>query len=222
MENEPKCNEWYKHFRHQICGKLLQWIKEKYENGNPFDNKGADFATNYAKLSSGTAQPPAAQPAPVKEEKKQEPVKPKQETPAAPKREPKTTRSDKSVDCLYYVGQTLTFEKEEVKMNLAFNLSRSENSNFVINGKIKGLQIEGCKNCAVIVEEVVTAIEMLNCENVKVQIIKKSNQIIIDKCLQTTIYLDNEGKGVKILTTNSKTTLINFPAAEEDEKGNDS
>lgn len=73
-----------------------------------------------------------------------------------------------------------------------------------------------------IVEEVVTAIEMLNCENVKVQIIKKSNQIIIDKCLQTTIYLDNEGKGVKILTTNSKTTLINFPAAEEDEKGNDS
>lgn len=23
MENNAECNEWYKHFRHQICGKLF-------------------------------------------------------------------------------------------------------------------------------------------------------------------------------------------------------
>lgn len=69
---------------------------------------------------------------------------------------------------MYYVGQTLKFEGEEVKMNLAFNLTRSENTNLIINGKIKGMQIEGCKNCAIIVEEVVTAIELMNCEGVKI------------------------------------------------------
>jgi len=53
-------------------------------------------------------------------------------------------------------------------MNLAFNLTRSENTNLIINGKIKGMQIEGCKNCAIIVEEVVTAIELMNCDGVKI------------------------------------------------------
>ena len=70
---------------------------------------------------------------------------------------------------------------EEVKMNLAFNLTWSENTNLIINGKIKGMQIEGCKNCAIIVEEVVTAIELMNCEGVKIQIAKKVNQVIVDK-----------------------------------------
>ena len=84
------------------------------------------------------------------------------------------------------------------------------------------MQIEGCKNCAIIVEEVVTAIELMNCEGVKIQIAKKVNQVIVDKSQSTTLYLSEEGKGIKVLTTNSKTTVINFPAAEEDEKGNDS
>ncbi len=106
-------------------------------------------------------------------------------------------------------------------MSLAFNINRSENSNFIINGKVKGMQIEGCKNCAIIVEEVVTAIELLNCEGVKLQIQKKTNQVIIDKSSKTTIYVSEEGKGIKVLTTNSNTTVLNFPALEEDDNGND-
>ena len=222
MENNAECNEWYKCFRHQLCGKLFQWIKEKFEQGNPFDNKGDEFAVNFEKLSAGAApaQPAAEQkaPQPKEEAKKVEAPKPKEAT----KREPKTTKNDKVVDCSYYVGQTLKFEGDDVKMSLAFNLTRSENTNLIINGKVKGMQIEGCKNCAVIVEEVVTAIELLNCEGVKIQIIKKANQVIIDKTSQTTLYLSEEGKGIKVLTTNSKTTVISFPAKEVDDNGNDS
>lgn len=55
-------------------------------------------------------------------------------------------------------------------MSMAFNLNRSEGTNLILNGKVKGIQIEGCKNCAVIVDDVVSAIEILNCVDVKVQI----------------------------------------------------
>lgn len=65
-------------------------------------------------------------------------------------------------------------------MSMAFNLNRSEGTNLILNGKVKGIQIEGCKNCAVIVDDVVSAIEILNCVDVKVQIKGKVPQIIID------------------------------------------
>jgi len=51
---------------------------------------------------------------------------------------------------------------------MAFNLSRCENTNMIIDGKVKGMQIEGCKNCAIVVEDVVSAIEIMNCQGVKV------------------------------------------------------
>ena len=54
MENNAESNEWYKHYRHQICGKLFQWIKDKFEQGNPFDNKGDEFAANFTKLLGGS------------------------------------------------------------------------------------------------------------------------------------------------------------------------
>ena len=183
MEKNEKCNEWYKCFRHSLCGQLLQWIRDRLEQGVPFDNKGTDFAENFNKLTTGStdAQPAQIQAPPAKvEEKKSAPPAPQQ--PAAPaKREPKTLKTDKVVDCLYYQGQTLKFEGDEVKMSLAFNLSKCEKTNLIINGKVKGMQIEGCKNCAIVVEEVVTAIELLNCEDVKIQILKKTNQVMIDK-----------------------------------------
>lgn len=63
MEKNEKCNEWYKCYRHLLCGQLLQWIRDKLEQGVPYDNKGGDFADNYTKLTSGSSEP--AQPAPV-------------------------------------------------------------------------------------------------------------------------------------------------------------
>jgi Adenylate cyclase associated (CAP) C terminal len=53
-------------------------------------------------------------------------------------------------------------------MAKAFNLSRCEKTNMIISGKVKGIQIEGCNNCAVVVDDVVSAIEIMNCTKVQV------------------------------------------------------
>lgn len=61
--------EWYKCYRHTLCGATLNFIKEKFEQGNPFDNKGDDFDKNFKKLIGG-AEAPAETPKRAEEEKK--------------------------------------------------------------------------------------------------------------------------------------------------------
>lgn len=130
--------EWYKCFRHNLCGATLNWIKDKFEQGNPFDNKGDDFEKNFKKIVGG-ADTPASSP-----ERKEEPAKKPEEEkkiikPQPAKRDPVTNKTSKSIDCMYYVGETLNFEGDDVKMSLAFNLLRSENTNIIIKGKFKGM-----------------------------------------------------------------------------------
>ena len=213
---------WYKTWRHDICNGVHQLVKDKFGGGNPTDSNGIEFAAAFDKAISSTGVSASA----PEEEKKEEKPKPKAKAkePAKKeekKREPKLNKTLKSIEALNYVGETLTFEGEDATIQKAFNFIRSDKTNFVIKGKVKAVIAEGLTNCAIVVDNVVTAIELMNCQGVNVQITGKASQFMTDRCEKTGLYLSEEGKGIKILTTNSKTTVINFPAAEEDENGND-
>lgn len=45
--------------------------------------------------------------------------------------------------------------------------------------------------------------------------------MIVDKSEQTNLYISEEGKAIKVVTMNSKTTILNFTAKELDDNGND-
>ena len=212
--------DWYRTWRQDICEGVHQLVKDKFGGGNPTDSNGVEFAQAFEAAISSTGVDTSA----PEEEKKEEKPKAKAKEPAKKeerKREPKLNKDIKSIEALNYSGETLTFEGEDVTLSKAFNFIRSEKTNFVIKGKVKAVLGEGLKNCAIVVDNVVTAIELMNCQGVNVQITGKASQFITDRCEKTGLYLSEEGKGIKILTTNSITTVINFPANEEDENGND-
>ena len=223
MAQKPDHTAWYNTWRRTICQNLFGFIKEHFADGHPNDRQGGDFGENFKKRagSSGSSQPAEEK----KEEKKvtKAPAKKEAEKGSSkPKRKPQTNRiPGKSVEVAFYENETLQFSDQDVNINIAYNFLRSKSTNLVIKGKIKSIMAEGCENCAIVVDTVVTAIELINCKNVKVQVTDKTSQYILDKCDNTNLYLSEEGKKSKIITTNSKTTILNFPAVEEDENGND-
>ena len=220
MERNDKWTAWYNIWRKQIIGGLKEVIDSKFEGGAPFDANGEDFESQFKKFHSegpeeeSKAETPKAapKPAPKKptavEKKKREPIK-------------KVVKNN-LIEACFYEGETLTFEGDDVGINSAVSFIRSEKTNFIVSGKIKVVNIEGCKNCAVVLDDVITQIELMNCEGMKVQIKGKAMQFIVDRCKNTQLYLDTSGKGIKVHTTNSTTTVLNFPAEEVDENGNDS
>lgn len=111
------------------------------DQGNPFDNKGDSFEKNFTKLFSGGADSSATAAAPKEEAKvvakPQATPASKAVAPAAPKRAPVTNASSRGIECLYYVDETLTFNPDKLNMSMAFNLSRAEKTNIIINTKVK-------------------------------------------------------------------------------------
>jgi hypothetical protein len=217
MERNDKWTAWYNVWRKQICQGLYDVVSAKFENGNPSSSDGGSFADNF--------KPGASAPTPVPEEEKKAPTKkaaPKKEEAKKARKPTKTVVKGKGIEACFFDSETLEFGESDVDYKTACNFIRSTKTNFIIKGKAKVVNMEGCKNCALIVDEVVTTIELINCEGVKVQVVKKTGNFVIDRCHQTELYLSEEGKNVKIHTTKATTTIINFPAAEEDEHGNDS
>lgn len=59
----------------------------------------------------------------------------------------------------------------------------------VTTEQIKNLTISGCENIGVVVDDIVTTVEIINCKKVQVQAKNSAGSWIVDKCDRTTIYL---------------------------------
>ena len=218
MERNEGWTAWYSVWRKSVCQGLYDVVSAKFENGNPSSSDGGNFADNF---KPGVSAPTPSVP---KEEKKAAPKKaaPKKEE-AKKVREPvRKVVKGKAIEARFFDSETLQFGADDVDYKTACNFTKSNKTNFIVEGKAKVVNLEGCTNCALIIDEVVTTIELINCEGVKIQVKNKTGNFVLDKCHKTELYLSEEGKNVKIHTTKSTTTIVNFPAAEVDDLGNDS
>ena len=68
---------------------------------------------------------------------------------------------------------------------------------------------------------VISSIEIIKGDGVKVQIKERAPQVIVDRSNKTVLYLNEESKDLKVNTTCSTSTFIHFPTKEKDAEGND-
>ena len=67
--------------------------------------------------------------------------------------------------------------------------------------------VDNCRKVALVVDTIVSSVDVVNCANVQVQITDKAPTISIDKTDNDQIFLSKTALGVEILT--SKTTGVN-------------
>jgi len=80
-----------------------------------------------------------------------------------------------------------------------------------ISGKINAITIDGCQRLAVVFEDAVSGVELVNSNSVEVQITGKVPNVAIDKCSAIQLYLSKGGLDVEIVTSKSDSMNVLIP-----------
>ncbi|SPJ08144.1 cyclase-associated protein, putative [Plasmodium sp. DRC-Itaito] len=105
----------------------------------------------------------------------------------------------------------------QVELNNAVNIYNCENTTFVIeNNKFKSLQIEKCVKCNVVLNNLISSIEIINSKKVKIQVLGKSSSISIDKCTGVECYLSKENVECEFTTALSSEMNIHIQGQDEE------
>ncbi len=75
--------------------------------------------------------------------------------------------------------------------------------------------IDGSKKCGVLVENVVAALDVVNCKSVTVQITGKAPTMAIDKTDGLQVYLSKDCLDIEVFTAKSSALNILYPNGED-------
>ncbi|CRG93308.1 cyclase-associated protein, putative [Plasmodium gallinaceum] len=110
-----------------------------------------------------------------------------------------------------------TVKLNEVELNNAVNIFNSENTTFVIeNDKFKSLQIQKCVKCNIVLNNLISSIEIIDSKKIKVQALGKCSSITIDKCVGVDIYLSKENTETEFTTALSAEMNIHLENEDND------
>jgi len=85
------------------------------------------------------------------------------------------------------------------------------NSTIVIKGKVNAITVDGCKKTAVVFENAVSGLEVVNSTSLEIQITGKVPSIAIDKTSAIQLYLSKESLEAEIVSSKSDAMNILIP-----------
>jgi len=86
------------------------------------------------------------------------------------------------------------------------------NSTIVIKGKVNAVTVDGCKKTAVVFDNAISGLEVVNCNGLEVQILGKVPSVAIDKTTNIQLYLSKESLEAEIVTSKSDAMNILLPS----------
>ena len=83
-------------------------------------------------------------------------------------------------------------------------------------GKVNSILVDSCKKTSIVFESVVSAVEFVNCQSVKMQVMNKVPTVSMDKTDGCQIYLSSASLDVSILSAKSSEMNVLIPKANGD------
>lgn len=93
-----------------------------------------------------------------------------------------------------------------------------QKTTFIINGKCKNIFLDNCKNCQIVVNSVVTGVEMSKCNTCKVQGIENMPFVNIEQSIETKIFLTHATKKCRIQAMCARSINVRFPREGADDQ----
>jgi len=112
-------------------------------------------------------------------------------------------------------SQPLTIENAEAKHSVY--IYKCINTTVVIKGKVNQITLDSCKKVAIVTDNVISGIDVVNSQSCQVQVTGKAPTVSIDKTDGLQLYLSKEGLTTEILTSKSSEMNILIPGAKEDD-----
>ncbi|XP_078481249.1 adenylyl cyclase-associated protein 1 [Ciona intestinalis] len=105
---------------------------------------------------------------------------------------------------------------ENVEMFHTVYVYRCSNSVLTINEKVNSIVLDSCKKMGLAFTSVVSGVEVINCQSVKVQCQGQMPTVSIDKTDGCIVYLSNECLNCEIVTAKSSEMNISVPREDGD------
>jgi len=176
-------------------------------------NKGGDVTKGLKKVSSDqmTHKNPALRTGP-------QPFKPSpQSTPQASRaaappvnKPPKCELDGKKWNVEYQNGNR-NIVISDVNTKQSVYIFRCTDSTVQVKGKVNSITLDGCKKVAVVFEDAIAALEMINCQSVQAQVTGKVPTISIDKTDGCQVYLSKDCLKAEFVTAKSSEMNVLIP-----------
>ncbi|EER07630.1 cyclase-associated protein, putative [Perkinsus marinus ATCC 50983] len=114
-----------------------------------------------------------------------------------------------------YHNEADVLELPHVTMKQLVYISSCSNSSIHIPTKCKSVCVDGSKNVRLILESVISSVELVNCESCRVQTIGHVPCISIDKCSGVQLYLSKASLDCTITTSKSSEMNLNIPISDD-------
>eukprot|EP00742_Colponemidia_sp_Colp-10_P005099 GILJ01005446.1.p1 GENE.GILJ01005446.1~~GILJ01005446.1.p1 ORF type:complete len:498 (+),score=105.47 GILJ01005446.1:42-1496(+) len=100
---------------------------------------------------------------------------------------------------------------DDVNIKQSVYISRCSKVTIQIKGKIKAIVIDGCKRANLVFQDILSVCEVVNCENVKLQVLGSVPSIAVDKTSGFQVYLSRESLGCKFVSSKSSEMNVSYP-----------
>ena len=188
MDMKPEDKAWYKAFR-LVHKDFYDFIKGsfpsimKWTGSKPASEAQAVYDLHQS--GNAPADPKPAAPAKPVEAKKEEvkaaPVKKAPVKTVVPK-EPVKILKFKTWEVSNYGAETIEFTEDDVQPGMTFNFFNCTKTKVVIPGKCKNLMLQRCKKMDITINEAMSMMEVIRCEDTKIRIQTKVPCVSIELC----------------------------------------
>ncbi|GAC95666.1 adenylate cyclase binding protein [Pseudozyma hubeiensis SY62] len=159
-------------------------------------------------LRGSGAPPPSSKAAPPKLAAKPAQLKAKK---------PPKTQLDGNKWAVEYHEDNRSIVIDQTELNQTVNIFNCKNSIIQIKGKINAVQMTNCTKCSILVDTLVSSLEVTGSPSFAVQITGRAPTILLDSCDSGQIYLSNKSLDSEIIAAKCSAINVSLPVAGGEE-----
>ena len=110
-----------------------------------------------------------------------------------------------------------SIEIAETEIKQVVYIYRCVNSTIVIKGKINQVTLDSCKKVAIVVDSVISGIDVVNSQSCQVQILGKAPTVLVDKTDGMQLFLSKDALDIEILTAKSSEVNVVVPGKTDND-----
>ncbi|KAF2456218.1 adenylate cyclase associated N terminal-domain-containing protein [Lineolata rhizophorae] len=109
----------------------------------------------------------------------------------------------------------------EIQASLTHSIliSKCKATTIRVIGKANAISLDNCSKTSLILDSLVSAVDVIKCPNFALQILGAVPTIMLDQVDSATIYLSRESLGTELFTSKTTSINVNLPPPEDDEDG---
>lgn len=101
------------------------------------------------------------------------------------------------------------------EINHSILISRCKNTTIRINGKANALSIDNAEKTSIIIDSMVSSIDVIKCPRFALQVVGTLPTLLLDQVDGATVYLGKDSLNTEILSSKSSSVNINLPADDD-------